>query len=390
MNPETESRAPRLMVVAGEASGDQIAALAVRELLRLRPDCEVFGVGGPALVAAGLRADLPMERFAVMGLVDVLKDLPGVLGGLSRLTALARRERPDVLLLVDAPGLNVRLAKRLQRLRREGTRIVYYISPKYWAWKRGRLKAVARLTDHQALIFPFEEADYRAVGGAPVYVGHPVFDLAEGRPGRAESRRLLGLGPSGPVVALLPGSRLGELKRHLPLLADCATMLADHEAKTILQLPEHLPERVVDPLLKGLGSTRVVRGHYHELLAAADVALVASGTASLEAAAKGLPHHVFYRLDPLAWALARRFVRVRWVSPVNLAANEELVPESLGEDARGVRLANWIAGRLRRPRELADEGRLLVRRMREVFGEPGASRRVAELVATLLPGGDGR
>lgn len=382
-----EPRAARLLVVAGEASGDQIAALALRELKALRGDGDVYGVGGPALAKAGMRVELPFDRFGVMGLRDVLRDLPGVLGGISKIVRLARRTRPDVVLLVDSPGLNLRLAKRLQPLRAQGTKIVYYISPKYWAWKRGRLKTVARLTDRQALIFPFEEADYRRVGGEPVFVGHPVFDLAEGRPDRAASRRALDMGPGETLVALLPGSRAGELKRHLPLLRDCAALLADHDCRVLLQLPDHLPDEFLAPLLAGMEGVRIVRGMYHETLAAADVGLVASGTASLEAAVKGLPHHVFYRLDPLAMALAKRFVRVNWVSPVNLVAGEELVPESLGEDARGVRLANWVASRLRRRDELAAQGRGLRLRMSELLGGPGASRRVAELLAGLLPAG---
>jgi lipid-A-disaccharide synthase len=387
MNPALEQRAPRLMVVAGEASGDQIAALAVRELLALRPDCEVYGVGGSALAAAGMRVEIPAERLAVMGLWDVLRNLRALRGDLGGIRRLARGTRPDVLLLVDAPGLNMTLARSLQDLRQQGMSIVYYISPKYWAWRRGRLKTVAALSDRQALIFPFEEADYRRAGGEPLFVGHPVFDLVAGRPTRAQARTQLSLDAGERVIALLPGSRLGELRRHLPLLADCAALLADQGARLLLQVPDHLPPAILDPLVATVHGPRIVRGQYHEVLAAADLALVASGTASLEAAVHGLPHHVFYRMDPLALFLARWLVRVPWASPVNLVAGEELVPESIGADARPVRLANWAATRLLNPADLREQGRRLRSRMEQALGGAGASARVARLLAELLDSG---
>jgi len=260
---------------------------------------------------------------------------------------------------------------------------VYYISPKYWAWKAGRLEQVARLTDRQALIFPFEEADYRRVGGDPLFVGHPVLDLVEGAPTRAAARAALALEAEGTVLGLFPGSRAGELRRHLPLLREAAGILADQPLRLLLQVP---PRPELRELVAKAGlprHLRVVEGRFHEALRAADLGLVASGTASLEAAVLGLPHLVYYKLDGLAAWLAARIVKAPYASPVNLAAGRELVPELLNEKAQGVLMADW-ALRTLRAGGLAEAGEELAEATRANLGGPGASARVAELLMDEL------
>ena len=376
----TDPTRPRLLLVTGESSGDQIAARAVAGLKLRLPRAEIFGVGGPALAAAGMEIIAPMERLSVMGLADVFQRLPQIWWTWRRVLGAARARRPHLLVLVDAPGFNLPLARRL---RSRVPRSAWYVSPKYWAWKPGRLQKVAELTDLQALIFPFEEPDYRRAGGHGVFVGHPVLDLIEAAPGREESRAALGLDPAEPVLALLAGSRPGELKRHLPILKDAAAVLADQPLRLLLQLPER-PGALELARAAGLPArVRVVRGRFHEVLRAADLGLVASGTASLEAAALGLPHLVYYKLDDLAAWLARRLVRAPYASPVNLAAGRELVPELLNERARGLLMADWVLQRLRQG-GLAEAGAELARVTRENLGGPGASERVAELLVEEL------
>jgi lipid-A-disaccharide synthase len=371
---------PCLMLVAGEASGDQIAARAASALRARDGRVRMIAVGGPALREAGAEIVAPMESLAVMGLQDVLLRLPLIWWTWTRVKAAIQRERPDVLVLVDAPGFNLRLARWA---RPRVTRQVYYISPKYWAWKAGRLQRVARLTDRQALIFPFEEPDYRRVGGQPLFVGHPVLDLVDGAPSRAEARAALGLEHEGTVLGMFPGSRAGELRRHLPLLREAAGILADQPLRLLLQVPPR-------PELRGLVAraglpphVRVVEGRFHEALRAADLGLVASGTASLEAAVLGLPHLVFYKLDGLAAWLAPRVVKAPYASPVNLAAGLELVPERLNDQARGVLMADWALQTLRQG-GLAQAGEELARTTVANLGGPGASERVAELLLEEL------
>jgi lipid-A-disaccharide synthase len=279
--------------------------------------------------------------------------------------------------LVDYPGFNLPLAEFAHEL---GLRVMYYISPKYWAWKSGRLKRVARATDRQALIFPFEEPDYKRVGGKAEFVGHPVFDLVATAPSREDARRELGLDGEEPLLLMLPGSRRGELKRHLPLLADTLRMLEEDGVRVVLQFPAHLDLNDWQEALLPFKRTRVIQGHYHQLIAAADLGLVASGTASLEAAALGLPHMVYYRLDGLASLIVRRVVKVKYASPVNLAANEELVPERLNRDANGLVLSNWVLERIRKG-NLGQQGEVLAGRVRQLLAGPGASHRAAEMIA---------
>lgn len=373
---------PRLLVVAGESSGDQIAAKALDFLRQHSSRAEIFGVGGPSMRAIGVEIIAPQERLAVMGLADVLFRLPLIWWTWHQVKRAVKRRQPQVVLLVDAPGFNLPLARSLKGL---GARRVYYISPKYWAWKAGRLNAVARHSEAQALIFPFEEEDYRRVGGHPVFVGHPVLDLVDGAPERSQARRELGLDEDERVLALLPGSRMGELKRHLPLLRECSQVLADQPLRLLLQVPD-LPG--VPDLVKALGlggRVKLVTGRFHHVLRAADLGLVASGTASLEAAVLGLPHLVYYKLDPLAAWLAERVVKAPYASPVNLAAGREVVPELLNRKAQGVLMADWVLNRLRED-SLPAQGAELARLTREHLGGGGASRRVAELLVEELEG----
>jgi lipid-A-disaccharide synthase len=375
-----------ILLVCGEASGDQIAARLLRELRALRPDLPVYGVGGPALEQAGLEILIPQRELAVMGIWDVLRNL-GTLGRRFRqLEHIVDLRRPELLLLVDFPGFNLRLAGAL---RRRVPRILYYISPKYWVWKRGRLRTVGELCDAAALIFPFEQADYAPFPIDARFVGHPVLDLVDHAPTREQARQGLGIGPGSTVIAYCPGSRPGELRRHLPILRDTEAELARlwpdpaTAPLRILQLAEGLDESVL-ALARGLlPSVMQVRGRFHEVLRAADRALVASGTASLETAALGIPHLVFYRLDPLAWQLAHRLVAVRWVTAINIVAGRELVPEYLQGRATGANLAAWCHAGLADggARDRADA---LARTVRDLLGGPGASRRTAGMALELL------
>ncbi len=366
-----------LMIVAGEPSGDTIAAHALRELKPLvSQDLPVFGVGGDELAAAGMDLCHHYRDIAVMGVADVIRTLGRVLGAIRQVEALARERKPDVLLLVDFPGFNLRLAKRLHGI---VPRVVYYISPKYWAWKRNRLHSVIRHTDCQLLIFPFEEADYRKLGAPAEYVGHPVLDLVQQAPVHSDARLKLGLRPDQPAVALFPGSRSGELKRHLPVLQQCVTMLEDMELQLILQLPAGVDKTTAEDAEYRFRACRVIRGEVYTVLSAVDVALVASGTLSLEAAALGLPHLVYYKIDRLAWQLAKLFVRLRYVSPANIVAERELVPEFLQDDASPTRMANWVLKRLQQWNPAPGVVDASLRdTVTQVLGGPGASKRAAE------------
>jgi lipid-A-disaccharide synthase len=318
-----------LLVVAGEASGDLHAADVLRELRRREPGLRAFGMGGERLAEAGLQRLFDAREISVMGFAEVWPRLPRIWRVFRALVQAARERRPAAALLVDVPDFNLRLARKLKAL---GIPVVFYVSPTVWAWRRGRLKQIARDVDRMLCILPFEEEFYRAHGVRATYVGSPV---AEQVPSPAEPevfRRALGLDPGRPTLAVLPGSRPSELQRLLAPLAASAALLAKERP--------HL--QIVVPLAPGISAERVaqafsahglqptlVPGRAPEVVGASDAAIVASGTATLEAGLMLRPMVVVYRMSTLSWWMGKLLVKVAFVSLVNLLTGRRVVPELL-------------------------------------------------------------
>lgn len=334
----------RVGIVAAEASGDALAAALIRGLRELHPDLEVEGVVGPQMRAAGCRVLGEVEELSVMGLVEVLRHLPRLLALRRRLVRHFLHQPPNVFVGVDAPDFNLGLAARL---RARGIRTVQYVSPTVWAWRRGRVRHVARAVDRVLTLFEFETAVYDAAGIDARWVGHPLAaELAE-VPDAGAARRALGLASEGRVLAVLPGSRPGEWRRHAELFLraaaelqarlgplTCVVPLARPDARAVLQVARaRLPQL----------DCRLIDGEAHRVIAASDVVLVASGTATLEAALIGRPMVVAYRLAPLTHALVRRLVRTPHFALPNLLAGEALVAELVQDAATPQALADALA-----------------------------------------------
>lgn len=368
-----------LLVVCGEASGDLLAAGVVRALAGVAPGVRAYGMGGDQCRAAGVETVLDCSQIAVMGIAEVVPALPRVFAALWRLTRLARERRPSAALLVDAPDFNLRLAPRLRAL---GVPVVGYVSPTVWAWRAGRVRRVARDLAALCCVLPFEPAFYEARGYAKAtYVGHPLLDAPASRP-LSESAR-------PPRLALLPGSRRQEVRRLAPRLAAAAARL----------VAERPSLDVVAPVASGLEvawvAAQFARGGLvprcvcepaRDVLAASDAAVVASGTATLEAALAGTPHVVVYAVSPLTWAVARLFVRTPFVGLPNLVAGRAVVPELLQRDCNEARIAREVAPLL----DAASPGRAAqvaaFADVRASLGAPGASARVAaEILRVLSP-----
>jgi lipid-A-disaccharide synthase len=364
-----------LLVSAGEASGDLHAARLLAAMRRARPELSAFGMGGARLEAAGLERVVSSEELSVVGVSEVLAKLPRLRRALSRLAAEARRRRPDAAVLVDFPDFHGLLARPL---RRSGTPLVYYIPPQVWAWRRGRARRIARRARRVVTLFPFEAELFRRLGADAVCAGHPIVDdvregLAAPSPLPPKSRGRL---------ALLPGSRDAEVRRHWPAMAEAASRLASRHGLDVLAArAPHLPES----LFAGAAErgVRVVSGGVHHLLASADLAFVASGTATLEAALCGAPMVVVYRTSSLTYALARLLVRLRWISLVNIVAGEEVVPELLQGRARAAELERQGDTILSSP-ERASAMRAALALVAAALGPPGASERAAEQVLSAL------
>ena len=372
-----------LMVVAGEASGDLHAADVLSELRRRRPELRAFGMGGPRLEAAGLQRLFDAREISVMGIAEVLPRLPRIWRVFRALVRAARERRPAAALLVDVPDFNLRLARKLRAL---GVRVVFYVSPTVWAWRRGRVRQIARDVDRMLCILPFEEDFYREHGVHARYVGNPVVEQVP-PPGAPEGfRRALGLEPGRPTLALLPGSRPSELHRLLPPMVESAALLAKErpELQIVVPVAPGLERTPVEEAFaaRGLRPT-LVNGRAAEVVGAADVAVVASGTATLETALMLRPMVVVYRMSALSWALGRLLVRVAFVSLVNLLSGRRLVPELLQSALKPEAVAEEVR-RLWGPgaaREAQVEG---LQALRTRLGTGPTASRVADEVLDVM------
>jgi len=376
-----------LLVVALEASADLHGAAVLRELRALRPGLRAFGAGGPLLRAEGLEALVRAEDLSVMGFAEVLPALPRIFGALRRLRRAAQERRPRAALLIDSPDFNLRLARRLRRL---GVQVAYFIGPSVWAWRTYRVRQIARDVAKMLVILPFEAEFYARHGVPAVYVGNPLADSlrpllpAAAGASRAAVRGALGLDERRPVLALLPGSRRQEIRRIWPAMLRAARLLLQRTPD--LQLVVPVAPTVRREWLESGPAITFVEGRAPEVLAAATAAVVASGTATLEAALAEVPTVVVYRLSWLSWLIGRLLVRVPFVSLVNLLAGRRVVPELLQAECTGARIAESAAPLLLagEARDAQIEGMRAIRAGLSPAGSPGAARRAAQELAPLL------
>ena len=364
-----------LLISAGEASGDLHGARLLAALRRERPDLAAFGMGGERLAEAGLERIVRSEALSVVGFSEVVEKLPALRAGLRRLTDEARRRRPEAAVLIDFPDFHGLLARRLERAR---IPLVYYIPPQVWAWRPARARAIARRARRIVTLFPFETELFQKHGGHAVWAGHPVVEdvregLAQPSPLPPKTRRRL---------VLLPGSRTAEVERHWPAMAEAAARLA---RRFDLELAAVRAPGLSETLFEGAGERgiRVVDSGLHPLLASADLAFVASGTATLEAALCGTPMVVVYRTSAFSHGVARALVKLDRISLVNIVAGREVVPELLQGDFSPERLEREGEALLASPERSAAMKAELARVAVEL-GPPGASARAAEQVLDVL------
>jgi lipid-A-disaccharide synthase len=366
----------KLAIVAGEASGDLHASEVVRELKRIEPGVETFGIGGDLLAAEGMTLLHHAREMGIVGLFNVLRHVPMFRRVFNELIDRIAAERPDAVLLVDYPEFNLRVAKKCKEM---GLHVVYYISPQIWAWRTGRVKHIAKYVDRMIVIFPFEADFYRGHDVAVSYVGHPLVEqLADvKRPER-----------NGDVlrIALLPGSRRMEVRSLLPPMLDAVAILRRERNVDayIVQAPT-IGRETLEAIASERGvPIRIIPNDRGEAVAAADVALSSSGTATLEAAILGTPPVVMYRLSRATYLLGRMLVRVPYFGLVNIVAGKDVVPELIQADVNGERIATEVR-KLMAPERNA-EVRAELARVRDRLGEPGTARRVAEEIHKMVAG----
>jgi lipid-A-disaccharide synthase len=375
---------PRILMVAGEASGDFHGARLAEALRRLDPRILVEGMGGSQMRATGVRLLADASTTAVVGLTELWEKRRALREALRRLRDHLDRVRPALLICIDFPDFNLLLARSAHRL---GVPVCYFVSPQVWAWRRGRIRTIRRLVRKMLVLFPFEEPMYRKAGVDVAFVGHPLLDALVQVPPQAACRAALGVEEDRTVLGLLPGSRQAEVRRHLPLLLEAAWRIRmDRPNLTVLLgLAPTLDGTALEAqVAASLGGVRVVRDRTHEVIRAADLLLAASGTVTLEAAILGTPMIILYRLGTLSWLLARLLVRVRFIGLPNLVAATGIVPELIQFQATPARLAATALEILASPERQA-RMRAGLAEVRTRLGSPGAADRAAREVLALLP-----
>lgn len=370
---------PRILIVTGEASGDLHGAHLVTALKELSPALQIVGVGGASMRAAGAELVKDIPQLDVMGLIG-LSAVKTMLQRIARIRTLIKGERWDLVVLIDNPGLNFHFARVAKAC---GLKVLYYIAPQVWAWRRGRMRWIQQRVDHVLAILPFEEPLYRKAGVRCTFVGNPLLDEVAPSYDREALRRQFGLSDAGPVIGLFPGSRKGELIEHIPLLLETVRRLAERHPgiQFLLAQASSIHDEFLGDLLKQSPvPIRVFRNQASEVMAASDLLVVKSGTSTLQAAVVGTPMILFYRASSwLTYRLARLLIRVPWIGLANLVAGRGIVPELIHDEATPERLVRETE-RLLEDSRAYEEMKTALLSVRHALGTPGASRRAAEAV----------
>jgi lipid-A-disaccharide synthase len=370
----------QILISAGEASGDMYAAR-LATALRARADVQLFGMGGTRMRDAGVDILADCSEVSLVGIVEIAKKYPALKRVWKRLLGEAARRKPRLAILTDFPGFHLRLARALKR---QNVASVYFVCPQFWAWRPWRANLVRRRFVRGLCIFPFEEAWYRSRGVNADFIGHPLVGNVAAARTRAEFASDFGLDASKPIIVVLPGSRSGEIAHHMPtLLQACRLIQRDRVAQFVLALAPGIKRSQISQHLLTDVPMHVVEDATYDALGAADVSVVSSGTATVEAALMDAPMIVVYRLAPLTAAIARLLVRTPMFAMVNLIAGKQVVPELVQKDFTPENLSRGVVRLLDSPEARAEMRRGLAD-VREKLGPPGAVDRAADLIVEML------
>lgn len=369
----------RLLIVAGEASGDLHGASLVRNLKKLAPELRIAGIAGKHMAQAGVEVLYDVNDLAVIGFAEVVKNIRKLKRVFAGLCCALDELRPDAVILIDYPGFNLRFAAEAKK---RGIRVIYYISPQVWAWAGGRVEKIKSLVDHMLVVFLFEKEIYEKKRVMVDFVGHPLLDIVKPDLTRSDAACTFSLSLEHPVIGLLPGSRRQEVLSLLPVMLRAARIIHDSfpSVQFILACAPTVSSRLVDKLINRSGlAVKLVEGRTYDVINLADLLLVASGTATLETACLSKPMVIVYKVSFLTWLIVRRLIRIDSIGLVNVVAGKKVVPELLQFDATPKKIARTALSLLNDPvkydqvvEELAE--------IRKRLGEQGASKRAAKLV----------
>jgi lipid-A-disaccharide synthase len=383
---------PRIVIVAGEPSGDVLGARLMIALKRATGgSVRLEGIGGEQMVRAGLQSRFPMGELSHMGFVELLPHVPLLLRRIRETRQWLRTSPPDLLVTIDAPGFNVRLVRGLQNCE---IPLLHYVAPTVWAWKPKRAEAFARTFDHLLVLLPFEPPYFTAHDMACTYVGHPALETMAGRPDGASFRMRHGIAPTAKVICLLPGSRAFELRRLMPLFCETVRMIGARHPGLHVILPTVAPvARMAEEGVRACGapaSLVVDPGEKRDAFAASDAALAASGTVAVELAVVGTPAVIAYRANPLSAAIVRRMVKVKYASLINLLLERAATPELLQQDCTPAAMADAVERLLADPAARAAQIAAYGEAMAKLAVERPPSERAAAIALSMIAAGRGR
>ena len=376
-------RSDTVMIVAGEASGDLYGATLATELHALSPGTRLLGMGGDRMREAGVETLVDANVMAVMGLVEVLEHLPVIVKGFNILKQRLLSDAPRLLILIDYPDFNLRLAKIAKRA---GIKVLYFISPQVWAWRSGRVKGIGQVVDRMAVLFPFEVPFYQNAGIPVSFVGHPLLDMVAPALESTLAADALGLDPARRVVGLFPGSRKSVIKRMLPTVLESAALLkARHpELQFVLPLAASLRPADIEPYLAAAGvKVSVVSGRNHDVMSSCAAAIAVSGTVIMELALVGVPTVLVYKVSPISYQIGKRVINVPHIGICNIVAEKRLIKELIQHEAHPEAIADEVDAMLN-DQAYAGEMRAGLAGVREKLGSGGALVRLAQLAKHMI------
>ncbi len=382
----------KIFIVAGDPSGDLHGANLVNALREISSQIEISGLGGERMERAGVKLLDKLTELAIVGFSEAINNILALRQIYIKTEEFLKKEKPDIIVLIDYPGFNLRLAGLAKRLK---IPLIYYIGPQIWAWRHGRIKDIAELVNKMLVIFPFEEETYKKAGVDVSFVGHPLLDTIQPTKGKEEVYRKYGLDPDFPIIGLMPGSRKQEIERLLPVMLEASRKIGEtRKVQFVLPLAENIPmtyikERIVEFERNTVNRFRkekkpplpilVVRDEDYNIRRTMTLALVASGTATLENACLGIPMIIIYKVSLFSYLLARLLIRIPRIGLANIVAGKRVVPEFIQQKARAEEIAKVACHWLSNP-GLMRETRKELKRVKEKLGTPGASRRAAKII----------
>lgn len=376
----TNNSKRKILIVAGEASGDLLGAHLAKAILSLRPHTELIGMGGTQMQSAGVNILIDSDKLAVVGIWEVLKHFSDIRAAMRALKHLFKTDPPDLVIFIDYPGFNLHMAKQAKRA---GIKVLYYVSPQIWAWRYGRIKKIKKYVDHMAVLFAFEEALYRKENMPVSFVGHPLVDVVTPSLTPDEAAKQFELDTNKPIIALFPGSRHSEISRLMPVIMSAAKQIQTEvpEAQFVLPLAVSLsPSDLQDYLVPGI---QVIENNTYNVLQLCDAAITASGTATLEIALQQVPMVIVYKVAPLSFWLGKKLIRIPFIGLCNIVAQEKVALELIQQDAAANTIAQETC-RLLKDATHRSESLEKLTLVKQKLGGGGGSEKAAKVALDML------